>query len=373
MSLIDKSKNITIVAPGRTCLFGDHQDYLGLPVIACAIDRHIVLNAKMNKLKKFVIRLSDLEIERHIEINASFEILEPRDYFGSALRVLRRYGCIPNSGYDIDISGNIPINSGNSSSSAVLLAWIYFLVEAFGITHQYDKSFLAELGYEAEILEHNEPGGMMDHFSISFGGVIKVKTNRPFNCIPIKSSLNGMVSGVSGVPKETVGLLARVKGNALKAIEIIRDNFVNFEISQTHIEDLPNYIKYLPKELIPYFEGAVENHSITQRALKEFENPTPNVKTLGNLMNQHHQILRDKLKITVPKIDTMIDTALNNGAYGAKIVGSGGGGSIVVVTELGTEGKIVESLLSVGAKEAYPIKVDEGLRLSPQYLKKLKI
>ncbi len=29
---------ITSLASGRTCLFGDHQDYLGLPVIAC--NRH---------------------------------------------------------------------------------------------------------------------------------------------------------------------------------------------------------------------------------------------------------------------------------------------------------------------------------------------
>ena len=29
-----------IKTPGRICLFGEHQDYLGLPVIALAISRH---------------------------------------------------------------------------------------------------------------------------------------------------------------------------------------------------------------------------------------------------------------------------------------------------------------------------------------------
>ena len=37
---------LTISAPGRICLFGDHQDYLGLPVIACAIDRQVILTAE---------------------------------------------------------------------------------------------------------------------------------------------------------------------------------------------------------------------------------------------------------------------------------------------------------------------------------------
>ena len=44
-------------------------------------------------------------------------------------------------------------------------------------------------------------------------------------------------------------------------------------------------------------------------------------------MNGHHEVLRDLLKITVPRIDAMVNAALKAGAYGAKIVGSGGGGS----------------------------------------------
>ena len=35
-------------APGRVCLFGDHQDYLELPVIASAIDRFITIEAVEN-------------------------------------------------------------------------------------------------------------------------------------------------------------------------------------------------------------------------------------------------------------------------------------------------------------------------------------
>jgi SSS family solute:Na+ symporter len=41
-------------------------------------------------------------------------------------------------------------------------------------------------------------------------------------------------------------------------------------------------------------------------------------------MNKHHHYLKNCLKITVPKIDIMIDAALNTGALGAKIVLIGG-------------------------------------------------
>ena len=39
---------ITSQAPGRICLFGDHQDYLQLPIIACAVDRRLYVKAIPN-------------------------------------------------------------------------------------------------------------------------------------------------------------------------------------------------------------------------------------------------------------------------------------------------------------------------------------
>ena len=38
-------------APGRVCLFGDHQDYLGLPIIATTIDKEITIEAIKTILK----------------------------------------------------------------------------------------------------------------------------------------------------------------------------------------------------------------------------------------------------------------------------------------------------------------------------------
>ena len=42
-------------APGRVCLFGDHQDYLGLPIIATTIDKEITIKAIKNNTEKFKI------------------------------------------------------------------------------------------------------------------------------------------------------------------------------------------------------------------------------------------------------------------------------------------------------------------------------
>lgn len=356
-------KKIIASAPGRTCLFGDHQDYLGLPVIACAINRNIKLIAKENQTNTFVLNMVDINEIRVIDIDASFEKLEPRDYFASALRVLQRYGCKPTVGYTITITGDIPINSGTSSSSALLMAWIRFLIEAFGIDHEVTPEFLSKLGYESEVLEHGEPGGMMDHFSIGVGNIVYINTKEPFSVKIIGKKLDGLITGVSGVPKETIGLLGELKGNALMAIDIVKQNYSDFDLNASNIEDLDKYRNCLQDRLIPYFEAAIKNYHYTKEALKEFEKPVLDLQKIGALMNNHHEVLRDLLKITVPRIDAMINAALKAGAYGAKIVGSGGGGSIVVIADPKKEKAVIEAILNAGAKEAYAVCVDPGVRI----------
>ena len=356
-------EKIVSLAPGRTCLFGDHQDYLGLPVIACAISRSIKLTAVQNDDQVFRLNMVDIGKLRIIAVNEQFDKLESRDYFASALRVLRRYGCIPNQGYDITITGDVPINSGTSSSSALLLAWINFLVTAFGVNEEVTPEFISKIGYLSEVVEHGEPGGMMDHYSIGVGNVVYINTVNPFSVEIIGKELDGLVTGVSGVPKETIGLIGELKENALLAIEVIKSNFKNFDLSKTEIEDLQYFVNYLPDHLVPYFEAAVKNHYYTKMALIEFQKPVLDLKKIGELMNGHHAVLRDLLKITVPRIDAMIDAALKVGAYGAKIVGSGGGGSIVAIAEPGKESEVVEAMLAVGAVEAYAVNVDPGARI----------
>ena len=57
---------ILSTAPGRVCLFGDHQDYLELPVIACAIDRMMEIYAEENGKDHLEINMPDMNQKRII-------------------------------------------------------------------------------------------------------------------------------------------------------------------------------------------------------------------------------------------------------------------------------------------------------------------
>ena len=59
-------------APGRVCLFGDHQDYLGLPIIATTINNEIKIEAIQNTSKQFRINKKDIDSTDVIPINLKF-------------------------------------------------------------------------------------------------------------------------------------------------------------------------------------------------------------------------------------------------------------------------------------------------------------
>ena len=65
----------------------------------------------------------------------------------------------------------------------------------------------------------------------------------------------------------------------------------------------------------------------------------------------------------MPRIDAMITAAIEAGAYGAKIVGSGGGGSICALASKKTENDVIRAIRKAGALDAYGVQVSKGVRL----------
>ena len=354
------NKTSTIVAPGRICLFGDHQDYLGLPVIACAINRQIKLTAEVNEYEEFHISLPDIDSERKFSIQENFETLEPGDFFASGLRRVKKYGCFPYTGYTISIQGNIPINAGVSSSSAIVVAWVHFLLKTFGSNQHITNEFIAQLAYEAEVIEHNSPGGMMDQYTISLGNIVFLNTAKDFSYKTIGTRMEGLILAESGVPKKTLGLLANLRGKAQDAIAQVEQHLPDFQLEKVTPDKADDYSTYISEELRPYFYAAIQNHTITQKALVELGKETLDYKSIGELMSAHQEVLKDILKITVPLIDKMITAALETGAYGAKIIGSGGGGSIVALAPIDKKEAIIKAIKENGAIDAYEVSVEQG-------------
>jgi len=347
---------INVKAPARVCLFGDHQDYLGLPIIAAAINRFISLKADEISAKEFRIHFLDIDKKRIIKFTDIKKPTPKNDFLITALKVLKSYRCLPKWGYEIYISGNIPINAGLSSSSALLVVWLQFLIKVFGVNHKLSSDWLAKLAYQIEVLEHNGPGGMMDQYTISLGNLLYLNTVTGDYKI-LNTSLNSLVIAESGVPKRTLSILKNLRTYALNAINAVKKCYPEFDISKSNLSDYKKYQHCLPEQLKTYFFAALKNYDITKKALKVLVNQPLDIVEIGKLMTAHHLVLKDLLKITVPEIDKLIDTALHNNALGTKIVGSGGGGCIVALVKPEEEKNMVSKLKLAGAKNTYAVKI----------------
>ena len=355
-----KTEKIKISTPGRICLFGEHQDYLGLPIIASAISKRIFIEGTKRNDREIRIELPDIKDAEIITLNSLLSYKNEQDYYRSSLNVLLMEGYSFSNGFDCVVHGDIPINSGTSSSSALVVTWINFLLRMSDQSAILSAEKIAEYAHRAEVLEFSEPGGMMDHYSTSVGNIIWLESFPKIKLEKINSRLGAFVLGNSRKPKETKAILARVKQDVLNIVNELRKINSEFSLHKIILDEIEEYKKYLSNEQYVLLGGTVKNRNITTAAKKVFETIPLDREKIGFLLNDHHKILRDVLSISTSKIDRMIDAALNAGAYGAKINGSGGGGCMFAYAPV--EPEIVLDAIKKISKEAYIVYSDEGTR-----------
>ena len=337
-------------APARICLFGDHQDYLGLPVIACAIDKYLTVSGNPNQTDLLNFDLIDLNRIRSININSDLSQIEKGDHILFVLKTLKSHGVIISKGYDIKIESEIFINAGISSSSALIVALINFFLKIY-IPEKVSAKYISELAYESEVLQQGGSGGKMDQYSISNGNTIFLETGGNNNFKKIKSPFKNFIIANSGVKKHTDEILSKLKIKTLDAIKNICNHYPTLKLCEIKENQVNDFRELIDEKSFKYFKAAIVNHSITLDALSELEKDKPDLIKLGKLMIKHHNVLKNKLRLTVPKIDRMIDLAKKNGAYGYKIIGSGGGGSILILAENKFQEKIISDLKKIGVNE----------------------
>lgn len=347
---------IEISVPARICFYGDHQDYLGLPVIAGTIDRYINISAVPNGTSQFQILLKDIGQNRTIELNDPLKKVDAGDYFLSAIAVLKKYGLVLKQGYTVEIKGNVPINAGLSSSSALTVAWVRFLLTSQEFSSEWDDKKVGHWGYEAEVLYFNQPGGLMDQYTIAQGGLLFISTQLG-ESTKLRANLGRLVVAESGLSKRTLDVLknARIYGqNAIKSIE---RQYPEFKMEQVQMEDYERYRHLVPHEFLSHWYAAVHNYRITLEAKKELLKTISDLKYLGDLMNEHQTILQDKIQNTPVEMAAMMDSARKAGAFGSKIVGSGGGGCMVALVTEETKDRVIKAFLKSGAKHAYEVNI----------------
>ena len=350
---------LTISTPGRICLFGEHQDYLGLPVIAAAISRRVQITGQHRDDQQILIHLPDIHSELQMEVSAiRLPYEQKRDYFRSGYNVLLDKGLTFSKGLECTVNGNIPINSGTSSSSALLVSWIHFLSKMADNPQDFTSKELGEMAFQAEVVEFGEPGGMMDHLSTAIGNAVYLEFEPQVTAEALQPNLGTFVLADSCEPKDTIGVLKRAKFARLELIEKIRESLPTFSLHNFDSKNQEQLKSFLSEDDYALLVGTLRNRDILVEALQLFRKGEMNNKKIGELLSEHHSILRDLLGISTPKIERMLSAAIEAGAIGGKINGSGGGGCMFVYAPANPE-KVAAAIDKVGGK-SYIIRIDQG-------------
>lgn len=351
-----------VSAPGRICLFGEHQDYLGLPVIAAAINRRIRARVTPSRETRLLhLDLPDIQMQMDIDPAHDQVYSHSRDYLRAGVNVLRREGLRFAQGAHIRITSNIPMQAGVSSSSAMVVMWLYALSQLAEPPANFSAETLARLGHRTEVLEFGEPGGMMDHFCAALGGVLYIDTVPPYRAERLPIQLNGLVLADSLEPKATVEVLASRRRDVTEGIALLKQKMPHFDLYTTPLEQVEGVLQEIPPQQAKRVRANLINRDLTRRGYQLLREDKWTPQQLGDLLLAHHVQLRDGLEVSTPKIEKMLEAALRAGALGGKVNGSGGGGCLFVYAP-GQEEEVVEALERAGG-HAWRVRVDRGVEL----------
>jgi galactokinase len=173
----------------------------------------------------------------------------------------------------------------------------------------------------------------------------------------LEGSMGRLLVIDSGESKNTQGVLSKAKVNAKEAIKHVKRSNKDFDLRKSKKTDYKKYLNEIPINLRGYWESTILNHEITKSAIKILARVNSSTSELGELMNSHQYLLKNNIKNTPIKLSNQMDEAINAGAIGAKIVGSGGGGCMVVMVNEKNISKVKKAILSSGAKDVFEVNI----------------
>lgn len=377
---VARMKDATIVAeaPGRICLFGEHQDYLGLPVIAMAVDRRFRIEYRASDSREFLIHTPDLanSAPETLDIHAS----APRhkeDYCWGVAQVLLEEGFRFPRGGELTFTSNIPFRAGCSSSSAMTAAWMRLLLEIGEHPERAeyiaDPEAVAYLVYKGEKEKFQGAGGMMDQYSCYLGGLIHVypenypgaptpppatrlqrKLRIPYGVERLSLQPQGFILIDSGQPKDTQGVLSSVGARARAAVAAVQAAWSGFNLRTSALAEFDAAAGAQAADAEA--RRIVRDHLINRdlciaglALLRAASVDNAADARLGALLNEEHRVLAETLGISTPRINELQQLCNSAGALGGKINGSGGGGTLFCYAR-GAEERVSAALSAVGAR-----------------------
>ncbi len=337
-------------APGRVNLIGEHTDYNGLPVFPMALQHEVSVLFRPRSDDR--VRFSNADPEfppRSFTLAPEIPREETGDW-GNYLKapcqaLVRRLG--PLKGLDALLTSTLPVASGLSSSSALVIAVARALLHANRI--EVPALELAEEMAEAERYTGTQGGGMDQAISLgaSDGHASRIEFDplRLFHtAVPptwrfiVAHTMNraeksGAAQAAYNRRREECGeALGRIWESRTTDDTVPRAPTYSEIISSLPLEELLALAgERLPAPLFQRFRHVVTE---TERVYEaEDAMGRGDLLTFGLLMDASHESLRSDYEVSSVELDRLVELAQQGGAAGARLTGAGFGGCIVALCD----------------------------------------
>ncbi len=357
--------------PGRIEVFGRHTDYAGGRSLVCAIDRGFLFAAAKGRGRRMRLREDSREFVP-VEFDLDPRLVAPPGQWANypmtmARRFARNFGAV-SSGVDIALSSTMPVGSGMSGSSALMMMVFTALAVVNGLPAHpvFRRNILdpvdlavylacAENGQGFRGLEGDVGvgtfGGSEDHAGILNG---RQGTLSLFGFSPpaLQAEIRWprgwrMVVAFSGVraekTREALERYNMASRRARESVEIYNRLFDARCATLREVVDHPSrppgtaWLELLDRNAGAGAPGLAER--VRQFILEDRTHVPGAVEALrsrdmdafGRLLSASHRASKKGLWNIVPEIDFLQKAACRLGAAGASGFGAGFGGSILAV------------------------------------------
>ena len=329
------TRNVTADAPGRVNLLGEHTDYNDGFVMPVAIAQRTRVTLRPNGSKRFVLKADD------VGQTATFSLGDaPGEQFASYV-----YGCLmlvkergaEVPGLDIEVSSDVPMGVGLSSSAALEVATLRALRELLGL--DIDDVSIAQLAQRAEVEYAGVRCGIMDQMASSLAATDRAllidtrSLERRDVSLPPGSAVLVLDSGV---PRSlaTSGYNQRrsecESAARLLGVASLRD-----------VEGVDS-LSALPSVLLRR-----ARHVVTENARVLAATRAASPQAFGALMNASHASLRDDYEVSTPQLDRLVGLLqAQGGVYGARLTGAGFGGACVALCDSARVAQVAQAVLA---------------------------
>ena len=340
-----RAPEATARASGRVNLLGEHTDYNEGFVLPTALPRftEVAIGTSRDARRRFV---SDNLEGAEADVEYADDEAPPAGYgryVHGCVEVLRARG-IDVPAPCIAIRSDVPMGAGLSSSAALEVAVLRALREWLGL--DLDDVTIARLGQQAEVEYAGVRVGILDQMAVSVGvpGELLFLDTRTLASqrMPLPAGTEIAVLD-SGVPRA----LAESGYNERRreCEEAAR------RLGVTSLRDVTDVAR---TQTLPDPLRRRARHVVTENARVLAAVAGADAARVGALMLESHRSLRDDYEVSVPALDVLVQTLMEqDGVHGCKLTGAGFGGACVALIAAGAGERIKQRALQAFAARGH--------------------